>query len=215
MSTKEAKLEYLRCGKLGMCQRCSLADAGRTRVVFGGGNPEANLMVIGEGPGRFEDLLGEPFVGDSGKLLNKMLMHAGSGRDDVYVANVVKCRPPNNRDPEPEEVAKCLPFLHTQIGIVRPATIVTLGRVAGNIITDQTPDLTMQVLKSRNWSYRHPKLGFHVPVVCIPHPAYLMRLIRPIEGKVASPGRIAYNEAVRQMRQAVAMSQPLELDIEL
>lgn len=123
------------------CTKCQLA-LGRTQVVYGVGNPEADLMFIGEGPGFHEDRKGEPFVGAAGQLLNKMFDHIGIERSDVYIANVVKCRPPNNRDPLPEEIDSCKPWLEEQIGVIDPKVIATLGRFAGAFILDRPISIT-------------------------------------------------------------------------
>ena len=126
---KVKSLEELRA-EIGDCRRCKLC-AGRTHIVFGVGNPHARLMFVGEGPGRDEDLQGEPFVGRAGQLLNDIITKGmGLKREDVYIANVVKCRPPENRNPEPDEVAACEPFLKKQIDLVRPEVIVGLGKFA-------------------------------------------------------------------------------------
>lgn len=111
------------------CTRCRLAE-GRRNVVFGVGNPNADLMFIGEGPGAEEDRRGEPFVGPAGQLLDKIIAAIGLSREQVYIANIVKCRPPGNRDPQPDEVAACREYLEAQIDLVRPKVIVALGRVA-------------------------------------------------------------------------------------
>jgi len=108
------------------CQNCELAG-GRTNVVFGAGNPNARLMFIGEAPGRDEDIQGVPFVGRSGQLLNKILEAAGIERDDVYIANIIKCRPPNNRTPLTNEIAACIPYLGRQVALIAPRVICTLG----------------------------------------------------------------------------------------
>jgi len=123
-----ASLQELRAF-IGDCQRCPLAAA-RTLLVFGVGRPDADVMFIGEGPGRNEDLKGEPFVGAAGKLLDELLASVGLHRSDVYIANIVKCRPPNNRDPEPIEIETCTPFLREQIRLISPSVIVTLGKFA-------------------------------------------------------------------------------------
>ena len=123
-----ADLEDLR-SFIGDCQRCPLAST-RTTLVFGVGRPDADVMFIGEGPGRNEDLKGEPFVGAAGQLLDELLGTIGLHRSDVYIANIVKCRPPNNRDPEPIEIETCTPFLREQIRLIDPSVIVTLGKFA-------------------------------------------------------------------------------------
>jgi uracil-DNA glycosylase family 4 len=117
------------------CRRCGLCSS-RTQVVFGVGNPEAQLMFVGEGPGFHEDRLGEPFVGQAGKLLTELLGGIGLARADVYIANVVKCRPPENRDPLPDEIEACSPHLMDQITIIRPRVICTLGRFATKLLAD-------------------------------------------------------------------------------
>lgn len=122
-----------------VCTRCRLAGT-RKKVVFGSGDPKARLMLIGEGPGGEEDRQGLPFVGPAGELLTKILQAIGLTRSQVYIANIVKCRPPENRDPEPDEVAACRPFLEGQIAAIRPAVIVALGRVAAQVLLgNETP----------------------------------------------------------------------------
>jgi len=123
------------------CTRCALA-AGRTQVVYGVGDPHAELMFVGEGPGFHEDKQGEPFVGAAGKLLNKMLFEVGIERSDIYIANVVKCRPPGNRDPLPEEIQACTPWLEEQVESIDPKVIATLGRFAGAFILDRPISIT-------------------------------------------------------------------------
>jgi len=124
------------------CQRCKLAKLGRTQVVFGAGNPHASIMFVGEAPGFHEDQQGEPFVGAAGKLLNDLLSSAGLSRDQIYIANVIKCRPPNNRDPEPDEVEKCKPFLMQQIQIIRPKLVCTLGNWATQTLLERKVGIT-------------------------------------------------------------------------
>jgi DNA polymerase len=153
-------------GEVGECTRCKLAG-GRKTLVFGVGNPRAELMFVGEGPGADEDEQGEPFVGKAGQLLTKMIEAMGFARGDVYIANVVKCRPPGNRDPEPDEIASCEPFLKAQIAAVGPKIVVALGRFAvQTLLRDATP-----ISKQRGiWrTYEGVKL---MPTF---HPAYLLR----------------------------------------
>ena len=153
-------------GDVGECTRCKLAG-GRTTLVFGVGDPHAELMFVGEGPGADEDAQGEPFVGRAGHLLTKMIEAMGYRRDEVYIANVVKCRPPGNRDPEPDEIAACEPFLKAQIAAVRPKVVVALGRFAvQTLLRDPTP-ITKQ--RGRWRDYEGVKL---MPTF---HPAYLLR----------------------------------------
>jgi uracil-DNA glycosylase family 4 len=123
------------------CSLCGLCRS-RTQVVFGVGNPEADLMFVGEGPGFHEDRLGEPFVGQAGKLLTELLGQMGLTRADVYIGNVVKCRPPENRDPEPAEIEACSPHLMRQIAIIRPKVICTLGRFATKLLADTELSMT-------------------------------------------------------------------------
>lgn len=133
-------LEELR-DRLGDCTQCGLSE-GRTRLVFGSGDPRAQVMLIGEAPGRNEDLTGEPFVGAAGKLLDDLLGHAGLVRSEIYIANVLKCRPPGNRDPKPEEVRTCAPVLREQIRLIEPRVIVTLGNFATRFMLDTREGIT-------------------------------------------------------------------------
>ena len=159
---------------LGDCTRCKL-HGGRTRLVFGVGNPSAQLMFVGEGPGADEDLQGEPFVGRAGQLLTKMIEAMGFARSEVYIANVVKCRPPGNRDPEPDEIAACEPFLKAQIAAIRPRVVVALGRFAVQTLLRDTTPIGKQ--RGRWREYEGVKL---MPTF---HPAYLLR--NPAEKKPA------------------------------
>jgi uracil-DNA glycosylase family 4 len=149
------------------CQRCKLAKLGRTQVVFGVGNPNAQVMFIGEGPGFHEDKQGEPFVGAAGKLLNELLQSAGLSRAEIYIANVVKCRPPNNRDPEPDEVETCKPFLFQQIDVIKPKLLCTLGRWSTETILERKVSITRiraQVISHKNlvvFPLLHPAAALH------------------------------------------------------
>ncbi len=160
--------------ELGDCRRCKLCD-GRKNIVFGSGNPRAELVFVGEGPGADEDVQGVPFVGQAGQLLTKMIEAMGYHRDDVYICNVVKCRPPGNRNPEPDEVTACEPFLRAQLKAVQPKAIVALGKFAAQtLLRDTTPITKMR----GNWrEYEGIKL---MPTF---HPAYLLR--QPAEKKKA------------------------------
>jgi uracil-DNA glycosylase family 4 len=124
------------------CQRCKLATLGRSQVVFGVGNPHASIMFVGEAPGFNEDQKGEPFVGAAGKLLNDLLASANLSRDQIYIANVIKCRPPDNRDPEPDEVETCKPFLLQQIQMIRPKLVCTLGNWATQTLLERKVGIT-------------------------------------------------------------------------
>jgi uracil-DNA glycosylase family 4 len=152
---------------LGDCTRCRLHQQGRKQIVFGVGNPEADLMFIGEGPGADEDEQGEPFVGRAGQLLNKMIEAMGIKREDVYIANVVKCRPPGNRTPERDECDTCSPFLYRQIDVIKPKAIVALGAVAAKTLLGLND--TMANMRGQWFDYRGTKLRVTY------HPAYLLR----------------------------------------
>jgi DNA polymerase len=149
------------------CIRCPLA-AGRTQVVFGVGDPDADLMFVGEAPGRDEDLQGEPFVGRSGKLLDRLILEElGVSRSRCYIANVVKCRPPDNRDPKPDEIAACRPYLAAQIELIRPLVVVTLGNFATKLLLET--DLGITKLRGRSYPMGDRQL---VPTY---HPAAALR----------------------------------------
>lgn len=149
------------------CTRCPLA-AGRTTVVFGVGDPSADLVFVGEGPGREEDLRGEPFVGRSGQLLDRLVFEEiGLTRDRFYIANTVKCRPPGNRDPLPAEVSSCRPYLEAQLELIDPKVVVTLGNFATKLLLDTTDGIT----KLRGRTYRYGRATL-VPTF---HPAAVLR----------------------------------------
>ena len=148
------------------CMACKLSST-RTQVVFGVGNSNARLMLIGEGPGQEEDRTGKPFVGQAGQLLDQILGAVGITRDEVYIANVVKCRPPGNRTPTLNEAAACAPFLDRQIDLIRPSLIVALGKTA--VIRLTGSDASMASMRGSMHRYRD------IPVVATYHPAYLLR----------------------------------------
>lgn len=141
MSSSLTSLQEL-ADSLHNCQRCPLAKLGRRQVVFGVGNPHASVMFVGEAPGYHEDQKGEPFVGAAGQLLNDLLESAGLSRADIYIANVIKCRPPNNRDPEPQEVETCKPFLLQQIAMIRPTLVCSLGNWATQTLLERKVGIT-------------------------------------------------------------------------
>lgn len=150
------------------CTACALHER-RTQAVFGVGNRQAQWMVIGEAPGADEDRQGEPFVGRAGKLLNNMLLAVGLKREEVYIANIVKCRPPNNRDPQPEEARSCEAYLQRQIALIRPKIILAVGRIAAqNLLKTER---TVGALRGKKHSYEETG----IPVVVTYHPAYLLR----------------------------------------
>jgi len=148
------------------CNRCPLSR-NRTNVVFGEGNPQADIMFIGEGPGYYEDKMGRPFVGRAGQLLDKMMNSIGLNRDEVYIANIVKCRPPNNRDPHDEECEKCLDFLRWQVKIVDPMIIVCLGVISARNIIDKN----FRITQNRGIWYKKGKFN----IIATYHPAALLR----------------------------------------
>ncbi len=164
-SDKEAALRGLR-DEIGDCQRCKLSK-GRTNVVFGEGNHNAALMFIGEAPGREEDIQARPFVGDAGKLLTRLIEKMGLRRDDVYIGNIVKCRPPLNRDPEDDETGMCIQFIRRQVEIIAPRVIVCLGRIAAQTLIGTKTPITR--LRGRFYEYNG------IPMMATFHPAYLLR----------------------------------------
>jgi DNA polymerase len=158
-------LEEIRAD-LGECVRCGLSQS-RTRIVYGQGHPKARLMFVGEGPGQEEDRAGEPFVGAAGQLLTRIIEAIRLSRQDVYIANVVKCRPPGNRTPEPVEIATCSPFLRRQIAAIRPRLICTLGGCAAQTLLGTTEPVSR--LRGRFFDYEG------IRVLPTFHPAYLLR----------------------------------------
>jgi len=158
-----AELERLALG----CTRCPLADT-RTQVVFGVGDPHADLMFVGEGPGEQEDLQGEPFVGRAGRLLTQLIEGIGLTREQVYIANVVKCRPPGNRDPLPFEIEQCSPYLEAQLAFIQPSVVVTLGNFATKLLLDTKDGITK--LRGQEFPYREH--GVLIPVF---HPSAVLR----------------------------------------
>ena len=160
-------LEALRVDIGPDCSRCKLHTLGRRQVVFGVGNPNADLMFVGEAPGADEDIQGEPFVGRAGQLLTKIIEAIDLKREDVYIANVIKCRPPGNRNPEPDEVEQCEPFLFRQIDSIKPRVIVALGKFAAQCLLKTDAPITR--IRGREFTYRDAVL---IPTY---HPAYLLR----------------------------------------
>jgi uracil-DNA glycosylase family 4 len=173
-----AALKFIR-EDLGDCTRCKLHQQGRKQIVFGVGNPRAELMFVGEGPGADEDTQGEPFVGRAGQLLNNMIKAMGIRREDVYIANMVKCRPPGNRTPERDECETCSPFLMRQIAVIKPKVVVALGAVAAkNLLAMNASmaelrgrfyDFTPRGVRSADPSWQGTKLAVTY------HPAFLLR----------------------------------------
>jgi DNA polymerase len=163
---RAAALEAVRVD-IGDCTRCKLHRLGRKQVVFGVGNPSARLMFVGEAPGADEDMQGIPFVGRAGQLLTKIIEAIGLTRDEVYIANVIKCRPPQNRNPEADEVDTCEPFLFRQIDVIQPKVIVALGKFGAQTLLKTLDPISR--LRGRVYEYRGAKL---IPTF---HPAYLLR----------------------------------------
>jgi len=153
--------------EIGDCTRCKLHKLGRRQIVFGVGNPDADLMFVGEAPGADEDIQGIPFVGRAGQLLTKIIEAIGLERDDVYIANVITCRPPQNRNPEQDEVDTCEPFLFQQVDTIKPKVIVALGTFAARALLGTLDPISR--LRGRVYDYRGAKL---IPTF---HPAYLLR----------------------------------------
>lgn len=154
--------------QVASCTACALHES-RTNTVFGVGDENADLLIIGEAPGRDEDRQGEPFVGKAGQLLNQMLQAIGFSRDKVFIANILKCRPPNNRDPRPEEVVKCANFLLAQIRKINPKVILSVGRVSAQNLLQKTD----RIGRLRGQVYHHPIT--QTPIIVTYHPAYLLR----------------------------------------
>ncbi|MDQ3212174.1 MAG: uracil-DNA glycosylase [Acidobacteriota bacterium] len=152
---------------IGECTRCKLHTLGRQQVVFGAGSMTAEIMFVGEAPGADEDVQGVPFVGRAGQLLTKMIGAMGLRRDDVYIANVLKCRPPGNRNPEPDEIQTCQPFLFRQLASIQPRVVIALGAFAARTLLDT--DEPISRLRGRVFDYRGAKL---IPTF---HPSYLLR----------------------------------------
>lgn len=167
---KAAALAALRDRHDRECPHCTTVT-GHTQTVFGDGNPDARLMFIGEAPGAEEDRLGIPFVGRSGEKLNDMIVAMGLQRQDVYIANVLKARPPNNATPTPEEAARCGPYLLEQIRLIAPAVIITLGKPAANFLLQNSDSMASMRGAWREWE--------GIPVMPTFHPAYLLRSYTP------------------------------------
>jgi DNA polymerase len=165
-NSQQEELDKLRHAEIGTCTRCKL-HKGRKTIVFGEGNPEAKLMLIGEAPGADEDDQGRPFVGRAGQLLMQMIKAINYERQDVYIANILKCRPPGNRPPEPDEVKTCSPFLWKQIAIIQPKLILALGTYAAQTIIGTTSSISM--LRNRVYEFPFGR------VLATYHPSYLLR----------------------------------------
>jgi uracil-DNA glycosylase family 4 len=166
LSNKEAALKALR-KDIGDCKRCRLSKE-RKNIVFGEGNPDARLMFVGEAPGREEDSQGRPFVGEAGMLLTRLIEKMGFKREDVYIANIIKCRPPMNRDPGKDEIESCMGFVEKQIEIIKPVVLISLGRISAQTLMGNT-GLKMTTIRGNFFDYKGISL---MPTF---HPAYLLR----------------------------------------
>jgi DNA polymerase len=164
--SKQAALKALN-EEIGDCKRCKLSS-GRKNIVFGEGSPDAKIMFIGEGPGREEDLQARPFVGDAGMLLTRLIEKMGFKREEAYIANIVKCRPPMNRDPEKDEIESCRGFVERQVEIINPQVIISLGRISAQTLIGNTA-LKMTAIRGHFFDYKG------IPLMPTFHPAYLLR----------------------------------------
>lgn len=165
LKTKQTVLDALR-RDIGDCRKCKLFN-GRKTLVFGEGNPDASIMFIGEGPGYEEDIQGRPFVGEAGKMLTRLIIKLGLNRADVYIGNIVKCRPPMNRDPEEDEIKACMPVIEKQIEIISPKAIISLGRIASHALLGEKTPITR--LRGQFRDYKG------IPLMPTFHPSYLLR----------------------------------------
>lgn len=165
LNTKQTALDALR-KEIGDCRKCKLFN-GRKNLVFGEGSPDAGIMFIGEGPGYEEDVQGRPFVGEAGKLLTRLINKIGLSRAEVYIGNIVKCRPPMNRDPEEDEINACMPVIEKQIEIISPKAIISLGRIASHALTGEKTPITR--LRGQFREYKG------IPLMPTFHPSYLLR----------------------------------------
>jgi len=182
--------------ELGDCARCPLHQT-RQNLVFGVGPHDARIMVVGEAPGADEDAAGEPFVGQAGKIFNRLLHHAGLSREDLYITNILKCRPPGNADPEPIQMTACVPFLHKQVAALAPKVIVTLGKFAGCRMSLVFTTMG-ELVKLEDPRYQHGDLD--IPVIPLYHPSYLQRQGRSSHGKEIA------KDSVERLRRAAALA---------
>lgn len=161
--------------EIGDCKRCRLSKE-RNNLVFGEGDPDARIMFIGEGPGREEDIQGRPFVGEAGQVLTRLIEKMGFKRKDVYIANIVKCRPPMNRDPLDDEITTCLPFLKKQIAIIYPEVIICLGKISTHTLLNiKEPVNKFSIARFRGRFYEYIDGNMVIPLMPTFHPAYLLR----------------------------------------
>lgn len=142
--------------------------------MFGSGNPEANIVIVGEAPGGEENQTGEPFVGPAGQLLDDFLRRVDLRREDLYTCNLIKCRPPDNRDPKPAEISACSVFLHLQLRLIQPRVIIAVGRFAGRTLTGEGEDAALGYLRKKEWVYQNEATGFRCPLFVTYHPSYIL-----------------------------------------
>ncbi|MBN2653854.1 MAG: uracil-DNA glycosylase [Nitrospirae bacterium] len=174
MSSKQKALDELR-SQIGDCRLCRLAEE-RTNLVFGEGNPDAKIMFIGEAPGREEDSQGRPFVGEAGRVLTNLINKMGLTRDDVYIANICKCRPPSNRDPMLDEMNICMKFVEAQIEIIFPEVIISMGKIATYALMARSEPMSkFSISRVRGKFFDYTTESRVIPVMPTFHPAYLMR----------------------------------------
>ena len=190
MSDKQAQLEYLKQRMLD--SPCNGMYKAATQIVFGTGDPDAPMMLVGEAPGANEDQQGEPFVGRAGGMLDQLLGKVAVERQQIYIANVMKWRPPGNRDPELEEIALSMPYLQAQISIIQPKVLVAIGRFAGNVLSGTEDRKMGELRKDESLVYRRGEQ--EIPVVAIYHPAYLLRNMH---------NKGAFHVTVRDLQRAV------------
>lgn len=199
------------------CTRCALSG-GRTNVVFGSGDPDADLMIVGEGPGRREDEQGLPFVGPSGRLLDQLLAEIGLAREQVYITNVVKCRPPGNRDPRDDEIEACKPYLRSQLQLIDPRVVLTLGNFASKLLLRTTTGITRLRGHAYPWWHRHLVPTFHPAAALrgsgrvleeMRHDFSLVRSV--IEGDVGDAGPATGEEADEPDPMAAEEPEQMEL----
>jgi uracil-DNA glycosylase family 4 len=177
--------------QVATCQLCPLLTESRTQHVFGTGNRNADLVIVGEAPGANEDLQGQPFVGRAGQLLTEMLKAIGLQREDIFITNILKSRPPNNRDPKPEEIANCTPFLERQLALLQPKLMVALGRIAAHYLLDTNE--AMGKLRGRQFTFRNTG----TPLIITYHPAYLLR--SPGQKKESYKDLLLIKQALEQL----------------
>ncbi len=200
------------------CERCRLSS-GRTQVVFGVGNPKASIMFVGEAPGFYEDRQGEPFVGAAGKLLTELLQSIGLTRSDIYIANVIKCRPPNNRDPLPDEIETCKPFLLQQIEFIRPKLVCTLGNFATQTLLARKVGITkvrgqaIQMPDFLVFPLLHPAAALHQGNLRVPLKEDFQKLKAVLDSTTQAPTIPQESSTSSQPKEKVPEATPIQMDL--